>query len=124
MCAIRDCRRPAERLCAWGATHAEILRAFASRVQDEAGGIRGVVRAAWREQRISQAAEAPWGRACWKVVSDDRGDTFCRSYTVRLAGRVCVFQKKSPRCIAMPLLEIGLIKRRLKVVVAIAEARK
>jgi phage-related protein len=60
-------------------------------------------------------------------VADHRGDTFRVVYTVRLADRVYVlhaFQKKSKRGIATPQAEIELIRRRLKLAIAISEGKE
>lgn len=52
-----------------------------------------------------------------EVVESDEGGTYRAVYTVRLAGRVYVlhcFQKKSPKGIETPKVDIDLTKSRLK----------
>jgi phage-related protein len=67
------------------------------------------------------------GAGVMEMVADHRGDTFRVVYTVRLAERVYVlhaFQKKSKRGIATPQAEIELIRRRLKLAIAISEGKE
>jgi phage-related protein len=76
------------------------------------------------EKHVSAKPLKGVGTGVLEVVSDHRGDTFRALYAVRLGDRVYVlhaFQKKSKRGIATPQVEIGLIRRRLKLAEAISE---
>jgi phage-related protein len=102
-----------------------VLKTFPAAVQDEVG--YALYLAQRGEKHVSAKPLRGLGPGLLEVVSDHRGDTFRAVYTVRLADRVYVlhaFQKKSKRGMATPLLEIELIKRRLKLALAISEARK
>jgi phage-related protein len=94
-------------------------------VQDEVG--YALYLAQRGEKHVSATPLKGLGPGVLEVVSDHRGDTFRAVYTVRLGERVFVlhaFQKKPKRGIAMPQLEIDLIKRRLKLAVEISGAKE
>ncbi|MGH3115946.1 MAG: type II toxin-antitoxin system RelE/ParE family toxin [Gaiellales bacterium] len=109
----------------WLGDTLRVLRTFPSGVQDEVG--YALYLAQCGEKHVSAKPLKGLGPGVLEVVSDHRGDTFRAVYTVRLGGRVFVlhaFQKKSKRGIAMPQLEIDLIKRRLKLAVEISGAKE
>ena len=66
----------------------------------------------------------PWkglGSGVYELVEDHRGDTFRAVYAVQVADVVHVlhaFQKKSKSGIATPQLDVDLIEKRLKAVLA------
>src|SRR5579863_9220648 len=66
----------------------------------------------------------PWrglGPGVYELIEDHRGDSYRAIYTVRIAGAVHVlhaFQKKSKSGIKTPKLDIDLVERRLKAVLA------
>ena len=72
----------------------------------------------------------PWkgfGSGVYELVGDHRGDTFRAVYTVRVRDEVHVlhaFQKKSRSGIATPQLEVKLIEKRLKAVLARGASRR
>jgi phage-related protein len=107
----------------WVGDSLRVLRLFPSGVQDEVG--YALYLAQRREKHVSAKPLKGLGPGVLEIVSDYRGDTFRAVYTVRLGERVYVlhaFQKKAKRGIATPQLEVDLIKRRLKLAVAISEA--
>jgi phage-related protein len=107
----------------WVGDSLRVLRLFPSAVQDEVG--YALYLAQRGEKHVSAKPLKGLGPGVLEIVSDYRGDTFRAVYTVRLGERVYVlhaFQKKAKRGIATPQLEVDLIKRRLKLAVAISEA--
>jgi phage-related protein len=109
----------------WLADSLRVLKTFPSTVQDEIG--YALYLAQRGERHVSSKPLKGLGSGVLEIVSDHRGDTFRVVYTVRLANRVFVlhaFQKKSKHGIATPQSEIDLIKRRLKVAMAISDAKE
>ena len=108
----------------WVGDSLRVLKSFPSGVQDEVG--YALFLAQRREKHIAAKPMTRIGAGVLEVVADHLGDTFRAVYTVRLARRVYVlhaFQKKSKHGIATPQAEIDLIKRRLKLAIAISEGR-
>lgn len=109
----------------WIGDSLRVLKTFPAAVQDEVG--YALYLAQRGEKHVSAKPLKGVGPGVLEVVSGHGRDTFRAVYTVRLADRVYVlhaFQKKSKRGIATPLLEIELIKRRLKLALEISEARE
>lgn len=109
----------------WVGDSLRVLKSFPSGVQDEVG--YALFLAQRGEKHMAAKPLKGLGAGVMEMVADHRGDTFRVVYTVRLADRVYVlhaFQKKSKRGIATPQAEIELIRRRLKLAIAISEGKE
>jgi phage-related protein len=106
-----------------GSSKKDFLR-FPERVKDEMGNALGLAQFGGKHP-----AAKPWkgqGSGVFEAVEDHDGDTYRAVYTVRFEKVVYVlhaFQKKSPKGIRTPQLDVDLVERRLKVAQEDYEAR-
>jgi phage-related protein len=82
----------------------EVRRVMGQAIDDAQHGV---------EHPAAKALKGFGGRGVLEVVDDFDGDTYRAVYTVRFAGVVYAFQKKSMKGIATPQHQIDLIRARL-----------
>jgi phage-related protein len=108
----------------WVGSSKRDFLAFPEKVKDEMGNALGVAQFGGKHPSAK-----PWrgqGPGVFELVEDHDRNTYRAVYAVRFSEVVYVlhaFQKKSPRGIRTPKLDVELIERRLKIAQADYEAR-
>lgn len=103
----------------WEGSSKKDFKAFPIPVQKDMGVALFVV-----QLGRTPGSSKPWkglGAGVYELVDDHRGDTFRAVYTVRVGDAIHVlhaFQKKSKSGIETPQLDVELIGRRLKALLA------
>src|ERR1700683_758358 len=107
----------------WLGSSRKDLRDFPAPVQDHMGYALYVAQLGGKH-RDAKALTGLGGAGVLEIVSDYRGDTFRRVYTLRYAGAVYVlhaFQKKSKTGRETPRRDLDLIQQRLRLAEQIAK---
>ena len=107
----------------WVGSSRKDLREFPDAVQDHKGYALFVAQQGGKH-RDAKPLTGFGGAGVVEVVKDYRGDTFRVVYTLRYAGAVYAFQKKSKTGRETPRRDMELIKQRLREAERIAKGEK